>query len=78
MLCDKHVVKMPLESAQLLRHALAICDEHTFRYGTIPHTRRVLEQLPVFDVDESVIPNTRYQAMPDEAYASRLVHTGTK
>lgn len=77
MLCDKHVVKMPLESAQILcsafetckppykrthinhpcsvwarssrqnyqwliQHALALCDEYTYRYGKIHKSREVI------------------------------------
>ncbi|AAX84883.1 possible DNA binding protein [Xanthomonas phage Xp15] len=134
MLCDKHVVKMALESAQMLssalslcgvqgiqydasdwrddwdsperaesirayrpthrnhpctkwamrvrnyqwlrEHAEAICHEHTYRYGTVTQTSRVIEQLPKFpqvsgplkfalamdDVYKQIDPVKAYQA----------------
>lgn len=120
-LCDKHVVKMGLESAQMLstalylcnfkgieydaskwkdlwddparstcirgyrpthanhpctqwakavinynwlrKHAEAIFQEHTHRYGGRPHTARVVEQLPRFDEVQG--PVRFALAMPD-------------
>jgi len=47
----------------LRRHAEAIFDEHMVRYGTRPHTARVLEQLPRFSEIQG--PVRFVLAMPD-------------
>jgi hypothetical protein len=100
--CDKHIVKMPLESAQMLctvafakgrvarykpthanhpctlwvgeslsnwiwcrDHAIALCNEYTFRYGRRHASQDVIEELETPDFDKK-IGTAFVQAMPDD------------
>ena len=71
MHCDKHVVKMIIEYAQLMStaHRILDGDEYTHRYGKIHSTDSLLRDLlstPPKNIKEGGIDPTRMpQAMPD-------------
>ena len=105
-LCDKHVVKMVLESAQLLctaiseasqgdietpyrpthknhpctkwarlspdnfdwlyRHAIALCEEYTFRYGKRHKSQDIIEWCKKNQITNLMCWTEPPQAMPDE------------
>ena len=100
MQCDKHVVKMVLESAQMLStiaggpykpthekhpctlwaganrvnfqwlvtHALALCDEYTFRYGKVHKSWAVINEISrTFELTSLPVGCTEFvQCMPDK------------
>lgn len=96
MLCDKHVVKMILESAQMMstivggpykpthaghpcalwagkrtnyewlaKHALALCQEYTERYGKIHKCQPVIEELSTKSNQLPIGCSDFAQCMPD-------------
>lgn len=112
MQCDKHVVKMALESAQLLsncheeglvkykrthynhpcsiwarastsnynwllKHALALCEEYTFRFGKEHACKETILQLPKFECrNTQLFPFAL--AMPDEFKSKTAVKSYRK
>ena len=71
MHCDKHVVKMIIEYAQLMStaHRILDGDEYTFRYGKIHSTDALLRGLlmtPPTKIKEGGL-TTMPQAMPDHS-----------
>ena len=114
MQCDRHVVKMVLESAQILstiaggpykpthqnhpcvvwaracrtnynwlrRHAHALCEEYTHRYGRVHKCEGVINSLEAPELPVGITPFV--QCMPDEfkdpdpVQAYRKYYRGTK